>query len=533
MRLTKLLKMDFDRGWAIMSRLFTFCICGAVASLFSRCAMAEIATTTWIGGSSGAALTTANWDNGRPNSTKLIARITNTVTFTEGSSDYWYCGGLKIAAGVTATFRGRFTVPSTSYLDNKEWVADIDAGGKFVSTYLFYGNPYATLVKKGEGTFDAQYFGTDNSTMHCGSIDAQAGLMVASDSSHSARIHVKDFVRVRNGATMRFSYTDAVSKGSAYPALFQVDAGGVVNMNERAQTFAGLKGEGVITNAWAGLTLSCRRSGETFSGKIYGKLIVKPTTNAEAGSYCVIGAADTLANAVLDVKDVDGYPNPIRFASGIGTFYALRFPMGRKFYDVDGNEVTLVRSTASWYVDASRTEEQGEGDGTTPATAFRTLKAAMENPALAEYDVVYALPGFYTNGVMGTGHTRNRVSVPKNVTLESLGGADVTFIVGANATNQVAGAYGCGTGAVRCVTLTTNSRLIGFTLTGGRVNCSSSGSGDYGGAVYASSSSEIVDCVASNNVAGRGGAFEYGKYVRCRAYGNRALANIGDRKSVV
>ena len=60
----------------------------AFSAAVANVATAELGTTTWIGGSSGAALTTANWDNGRPNSINLIARITNNVTFAEDSSKY-------------------------------------------------------------------------------------------------------------------------------------------------------------------------------------------------------------------------------------------------------------------------------------------------------------------------------------------------------------------------------------------------------------------------------------------------------------
>ncbi|MBQ2632077.1 MAG: hypothetical protein IJG13_20565, partial [Kiritimatiellae bacterium] len=435
--------------------------------------------------------------------------------------------GISVAPGVTATYNARQTPAEAKWRENNEYVIDVGAGGKFSNTYLFYGLPSATLVKTGAGALHAYYLGTDSGYYNLGNVDVREGLLVASDAYHSSRVHVKDTIRVRDGGTIRFTYRNAVSTGAAYPALFKVDAGGVIDLNEKAQTFAGLTGDGVVTNAWAGLTLSCRRSGEVFSGKVYGKVVVKPdANNAAAGSYCVIGSADALANAVLTIEDVEGFPNPIRFAAGIGTFYARDFPKGRKYYDVDGNEVTLVRSGGTWYVDASRTEEQGEGDGLTEATAFRTLKAAMENPALAAYDTVLALPGCYTNGTMGTGNTRNRVTIPANVWLVSRDGADSTFIVGANATNEVSGCYGCGKGAVRGVFIKGGARLAGFTVTGGRTYCTSTSSGDYAGGISAEDGAVVTDCVISNNVAIRGGACQRGTYVRCRAYRNRALASI-------
>ena len=106
---------------------------------------------------------------------------------------------------------------------------------------------------------------------------------------------------------------------------------------------------------------------------------------------------------------------------------------------------------------------------------------------------------------MGTSLTRQRVSVPENVWLVSTKGAGETFIVGANATNEIS--YGCGAGAVRCVSLAANARLQGFTLMGGRVDTkSTSGDGKGGGVYCANTSAYVVDCVFTNNVAYRGGA---------------------------
>ena len=102
MRHSNLSKRAFNRGEAGMGRrilLFT-------AAVAASCATADV--TTWIGGSSGAVLDAANWDNGKPNSNALVARITNSVTFTEtGSAYYWYHAAVQVAPGVTVTFKAR------------------------------------------------------------------------------------------------------------------------------------------------------------------------------------------------------------------------------------------------------------------------------------------------------------------------------------------------------------------------------------------------------------------------------------------
>ena len=478
-------------------------------------------TITWRGGGSGAATTQANWDplegpDGR------LAAITNSVTFTDANSLYWKPVGISVSNGMYAKFSARL-MPKDGYLPGNDYVIDVGAGGTFESDYIFYGLPEATLVKKGAGFLKASWPGTQGDDNCFGNVDVQDGTLgVHYDPTKGDRVNVVGSIRVRSGATF-----DTTMPGCIYTTKFAptfvVDAGGLVNFHDKKQSIPGLEGDGVVTNGWGGLTFTCINSAKVFSGRIHGKVVVQPSTSAAPGSYCVFGAADTLADATLEVVDVPGYENPVRFAAGIGTFYARDFP-DRTFYDVEGNVVTLKRSHV-WYVDASRTAAQGEGDGLTEATAFRTLKAALENPSLAAHDTICALPGMYTNGVMNTDHvyTKARAVVPDNVRLMSRDGADTTFIVGESSPTPTASCYGCGTNAVRCVNLGTGARLVGFTLTGGRVYCASSGSGQPGGAVKAAgSSSLIVDCVMSNNVAYRGGCGHLGTYVRCRAYGNRA-----------
>ncbi len=489
----------------------------ALAAL--ACAHADAADViTWRGGSSAAVASTSNWDPSEgPN--RRIAAITNSVTFTDANSTYWYPIAVNVTNNINVKHSARI-MPEANYIPDGEYVWDIGAGGKFESAYIFYGIPEATLVKKGSGFLKVMWVGTQSEANHFGNVDVREGMLgVYYDTTSGDRVNVAGSIRVRSGATFDTTMPGCVC--TMFAPTFVVDAGGLVNFHDKSQRIPGLEGDGVITNGWGGLTFTCINSAKVFSGKIHGKVIVKPSTSAAPGSYCVIGAADTLADATLEIKDVAGYDNPIRFAAGIGTFYVRDFP-DRKFYDVEGNEVTLRRSHV-WYVDASRTEAQGEGDGTTEATAFRTLKAALENPGLSAYDTVCALPGMYTNGVMGTGYTRMRATVPANVYLVSRDGADTTFIVGKDSPTPTASCYGCGSNAVRCVYLNSGARVVGFTLTGGRVYCSATSSGHTGGAVEAAdTSSLIVDCVMSNNVAYRGGAGHLGTYVRCRAYKNRA-----------
>ena len=496
-----------------IARILSHSFVAVFAAISVISVRAELVTTTWIGGTNASVKAAANWDNGLPDWNDLVACFTNDVTFTDTNSVYWRPSAVKLADGVTVT-AGTRDMPAPDHTPNGQWVFDIGEGSTYFNKYVFYGKSDVTFVKKGPGTFRTYWCG--NGANRFRNIDVQGGTLHLSYSS-SQRLIPMSNLYVRAGAIVKLDYSSNIASNGP---LVTLDAGGVINCGDKVQTCPGLVGAGTITNAAGGIRLSLEHSGCVFSGKIFGKLSVNPDVNfAKPGSYCVIGAADTLANATLEIVDVEGFENTVRFAAGIGTFYAKDWP-DRVFYDMDGIPVMLRKPGKSWYVDASRTEEQGDGDGTTPETAFRTLKAAMENELLSANDVVYALPGVYSNGVMGTGITRNRVSVPEKVWLVSTEGAEKTFIVGANATNETS--YGCGEGAVRCVLLAANSRVQGFTITGGRVDTSSTSTPGKGGGVCCSAlSSYVVDCVLSNNVAYRGGAGHYGTWIRCRAYGNR------------
>lgn len=184
-------------------------------------------------------------------------------------------------------------------------------------------------------------------------------------------------------------------------------------------------------------------------------------------------------------------------------------------------------SSSDWFVDCTRPDDSG--DGTTEATAFRTLQAAMSNADLQPGHTVYVLPGTYSNGVMtadsGDSISSNRVVVKEGVRLVSTKGAERTVILGAPSPEPVDGCYGNGPMAVRCVYLEKNARLEGFTLTDGHVFCTSATKPAYGcaagGGVSSKPSGVIADCIISNCVAVRGGGGDSGSYFRCRFSGNR------------
>ena len=195
-----------------------------------------------------------------------------------------------------------------------------------------------------------------------------------------------------------------------------------------------------------------------------------------------------------------------------------------------------------FYVNADEAVGSDDNDGLSPATPKHTLAAAMAIDGLGTVpgDTVHAAAGRYDKGSMTSGFVNmapntilSRVRVPQGVTLVADEGPEVTFIVGAEATEP--NTYGYGADAMRCASVRKYAVLRGFTLTGGR--CASAGSGendDYGGGgVLMENDTTLTDekdfprvenCTFTGNSAHRGGAGngKCGVYVNCRFIGNRA-----------
>ena len=158
-----------------------------------------------------------------------------------------------------------------------------------------------------------------------------------------------------------------------------------------------------------------------------------------------------------------------------------------------------------WFVDAKRPDDSG--DGSSVATAKKTLSGAMKISSLKDGDVVTVLPGEYCDGTTGDGWSLpNRLYVTKSITVRSRDGAAATHIVGKF---SAATAKGLGSGGVRCVYVNADNVVVqGFTLRDGATlnNSLDHASCEGGGVLFRKSSSYLVDCVISNCVAGSGAA---------------------------
>ncbi len=121
----------------------------------------------------------------------------------------------------------------------------------------------------------------------------------------------------------------------------------------------------------------------------------------------------------------------------------------------------------------------------------------------------------------------SRVVVVSGAILKADQGPDVTFISGADATISpvASGTYaGCGTNALRCVYLNSNSRVEGFTVRNGRFNGLNPDTVDSrSGGVYGYNTSSIAyGCVITNCWGYRGGGCYGCTAVNCRFIDNRS-----------
>ena len=165
----------------------------------------------------------------------------------------------------------------------------------------------------------------------------------------------------------------------------------------------------------------------------------------------------------------------------------------------------------NWYVDATNGNDD-DYEGKMQAAAFKTIRKATS--VAYDGDTIRVAPGVYgeaegTQLVYSKAVVPTRVILPENITLESLEGAEKTFIVG-KGPDTPDDPYGfTGLGSVKCVHAKTGSVIRGFTITGGHTV--SNAPSAYGGvdadrnysAVQGSSQTGgivVEDCIISNNI---------------------------------
>lgn len=192
---------------------------------------------------------------------------------------------------------------------------------------------------------------------------------------------------------------------------------------------------------------------------------------------------------------------------------------------------------ATWYVDAGKVDDNG--NGRTPDTAKKYIQSAV---ALANADTdedvtVLVAPGDYSDGAVAVDSSgaANRVLITRKMTLESTGTRDDTFISG----SLGGGTYGLGSGSVRAVcvdgTAAAGTRIKGFTFRDSAAGAATGNPKGAGGAVCFNQDScnvYVLDCTATNCAAYYGGGMRGVVAIRSLFVGCRN-ANEGGKGSAL
>ena len=222
-----------------------------------------------------------------------------------------------------------------------------------------------------------------------------------------------------------------------------------------------------------------------------------PIGDATTNSYADIFTVTNALGSTTNYLDVGGATNgPMRF-------YRVRIvPAYATVHYVNINSVNPVSPYTNW---------------ATAATAIQdAVDVATNGDLVLVNDGTYQTGGHAVNGYTLT----NRVAVTEPITVQSVNGP---------ATTVIRGHGGAGPNAVRCVYLTTNATLTGFTLSGGATHTN----GDFfneecGGGVWCQGTAVVNNCMITGDSApGEGGGAFQGIFNNCTITGNSCQEGAG------
>lgn len=261
---------------------------------------------------------------------------------------------------------------------------------------------------------------------------------------------------------------------------------------------------------WVGPTVNVT-GGRLLASAVMGSLSTGTDLSVSGTGVVEVPAGSTLRVRSLTVDGVEVLRNAGRAVASLAADYPGRFEGGG----------TINALQPFIYVDDASGDDVNN-DGRSAVSAFKTIKHALE--AAEPGDTILVAPGVYGDEpgdeVMGVAGDWSRIVIPEGVTVRATGSATNTVIVGKTATEPKTDGNGnslSGADSARCVYLNANSRIEGFTLTGG---CATWGaSAVSGGGVYAANAADcrIVGCIISNCYAATtASAGNGGCYLRCR-----------------
>jgi parallel beta-helix repeat protein len=166
-------------------------------------------------------------------------------------------------------------------------------------------------------------------------------------------------------------------------------------------------------------------------------------------------------------------------------------------------------SAAVLYVDINSTNPVA------PFTGWPTAAANIQDAvdAASAGDTVLVTDGVYSLGQRDVGDGPSRVTVTNGISLRSINGPQFTVIDGG--------------GTNRCISLTDNATLSGFTLTNGSATGCLCDSGAGGGVWCASPNVFLTNCVVAGNSAFDGGGVSDGTLYNCSLSANSAVSIFG------
>jgi hypothetical protein len=190
--------------------------------------------------------------------------------------------------------------------------------------------------------------------------------------------------------------------------------------------------------------------------------------------------------------------------------------------------IVICDSAAILYVNVNSSNPQPPY--TSWNNASKDIQSAID--AASDGDQIFVTNGVYlTGGRVVYGSLTNRVVINKAVTVQSINGPALTIIEGHRDASTVVG-----DDAVRCVYLTNNVSLSGFTLAGGATRSSGDVMSEQsGGGVWCESTNVVItNCIFLNDAANNaGGAVERGNLNKCTLMGNASVLKGGGADSSI